>query len=104
MPMVEESVERLEEAGRRGGEYVRAAYRPIAREMNRLRGEIADRAERRAKDARRLARRGKVALDHGIDDVELRIRRNPGAAVAIAFLAGSIATLGMTLFFRRRRH
>lgn len=81
----------------------RAAYRPFARRLDRAREAVIDRAERRIRDARRMARRGRFAMEDGLDSVALRVRRNPAAAIAIAFAAGAGAALAASLLLRVRR-
>jgi hypothetical protein len=102
-PFVEEKRRSRQEGDLRGGAHGRVTYRPFVRRINRVREALADRAERRIHDARRMARHGTFAVEDGLDGVILRIRRDPATAVAIAFVAGGVAALTTSLLIRARR-
>ena len=101
MPTVEEYVE--ERTERRGNGAKASPTSPIAERVSRLRENLSNAAESKARDAKRLARKGRFAVEDRIDEVALRVRRNPGAALAIAFAVGSLSGLLGGLMLRRRR-
>lgn len=101
MPTVELDVE--ERAEHRGNGGKAPAEAPIAERVNRVRETLSDAAERKVRDVKRLARKGRFAVEDRIDEAALRVRRNPGAALAIAFAAGSIAGVVAGVMLRRRR-
>ena len=93
MPAVEEQVR---EAAAPAGDGALAAR------VNRVKQNLADEAERRVRDVKRMARKGKFALEDGVDEVALRVRKNPGQALAIAFAAGALAGALINFAMRRR--
>jgi hypothetical protein len=103
MSTIEEKIERYKEAKRRGEWEARASEPPLARRVAEARDEIAEGVERRVHEAKRAARHGKFAIEDGIDDLKLRVRRRPAASLAIAFVAGGVAALTTRLLLRLRR-
>lgn len=75
----------------------------IAERVNRVKENLSDQAERRIRDVKRIARRGQFALEDRADEVALRVRKNPGKALAIAFAAGTLAGAVLAFTVRRRR-
>ena len=89
-------------------EKVREAVTPsgngaLAERVDRVKQTLTDQAVRRVRDVKRLARKGQFAFEDGVDDVALRVRKNPGKALAIAFAAGTLIGAVMTFTMRRRR-
>jgi hypothetical protein len=82
---------------RRGG-----TYRLVARRIGHFRDGAMDRAERTMRDVKRSAVRGRYALEDARDAARLGVRHYPGRSMALAFLAGSVATLVVGLLIRRR--
>ncbi|HTJ21257.1 MAG TPA: hypothetical protein VL383_02640 [Gemmatimonadaceae bacterium] len=101
MPTVEEYVE--ERTERRGNGGKAPADGPIAERVSRMREHLSDAAERKVRDVKRLARKSQFAVENQIDAAALRVRRNPGTALAIAFAVGSISGVVAGLMLRRRR-
>ena len=101
MPTVEEYVEERTERRANGGKA--PAKSPIAERVNRVRENLSNAAESTARDVKRLARKGQFAVEDRVDEVALRVRRNPGTALAIAFAVGSMSGLLAGLLLRRRR-
>ena len=101
MPTAEEYVEERTERRADGGKA--PAKSPVAERVNRVRENLRSAAESRARDVKRLARKGRFAVEDRIDGVALRVRRNPGTALAIAFAVGSLSGVLAGLMLRRRR-
>lgn len=101
MPTVEEYVE--ERTERRGNGGKAPAEGPITERVNHVRESLGGAAERKVRDLKRLARKGRFAVEDRIDEVALRVRRNPGAALGIAFAVGSLGGLLAGVMLRRRR-
>lgn len=101
MPTVEEYVEERTERRANGGKA--PAKSAIAERVNRVRENLSNAAESTARDVKRLARKGQFAVEDRVDEVALRVRRNPGTALAIAFAVGSMSGLLAGLLLRRRR-
>lgn len=68
----------------------RAGDGAIAARLNRVKEHLADEAERRVHHVKRMARNGRFAIEDGVGGVTLRVRKNPGKALAIAFAAGTL--------------
>ena len=101
MPTVEEYAE--ERTERRGNGGKAPAKRPMAERVGRVRENLSNAAESKVRDVKRLARKGQFAVEDRIDEVALRVRRNPGTALAIAFAVGSLSGMLAGLMLRRRR-
>jgi hypothetical protein len=100
MPTVELNVEERTEHRGNGGKA--PAEGPIAERVSRVRENLSDAAERKVRDVKRLARKGRFAVEDRMDAAALRVRRNPGTALAIAFAVGSITGVIAGLALRRR--
>ena len=71
--------------------------------VNRVKQSLVDQAERRVRDVKRMARKGQFALEDGVDEVALRVRKHPGTSLAVAFAAGTLAGAVVAFSLRRRR-
>jgi hypothetical protein len=78
------------------------SYRVVANRLGHLRDHAMDRAQRTVRDVKRTAKRGQYALEDAADAARLGVRHYPARAVALAFLAGSVATVVAGLALRRR--
>ena len=71
--------------------------------VHRVQQHLIDQAERRVRDVKRLARKGQFALEDGVDEVALQVRRRPGTSLAVAFAVGTLAGAVVAFSLRRRR-
>ncbi|HVX38764.1 MAG TPA: hypothetical protein VHB25_04245 [Gemmatimonadaceae bacterium] len=87
-------------------ENVDTVNRLLDRGVDRVREEMADAAERAMRQTKRAIRRGRHQVERGLDEARVRVRNEPGRALAIAFAAGAVvgALTLVSVTRRMRRH
>lgn len=65
----------------------------VEKGINQLKSALSDTIEDNKTAAGRLLKRGRYAVEDGVEETIRTIKRNPVSAVAIAFAAGAVLSL-----------
>lgn len=85
-------------------EQIRSGLANGVEKVKEFSGELKDRMDGVRNEVEHGVRRGKIVVEHAVNDAEHRIKKNPWTAVALSAAGGLVVGLasGWLLGYRRR--